>query len=149
MKNLKTVILSLMLAGLTAGMAFADGIGYVDYAKVQENYAFAKEAAKEIDAKSLEMQQYLVDKEKQYKSLDTPIKKKNFEEKTSQEFKSKQEAFLKLKYEKEQAVYNKIRSAANEVMIEQKLDAVVDYRVIFVGGTDITNLVLNKLNGKK
>jgi len=149
MKNLKTVILSLMLAGLTAGMTFADGIGYVDYAKVQENYAFAKEAAKEIDAKSLEMQQYLVDKEKQYKSLDTPIKKKNFEEKTSQEFKSKQEAFLKLKYEKEQAVYNKIRSAANEVMIEQKLDAVVDYRVIFVGGTDITNLVLNKLNGKK
>ena len=35
-------------------------------------------------------------KEKQYKSLDTPIKKKNFEEKTTNEFKIKQDAFLKL-----------------------------------------------------
>ena len=149
MKNLKLMILGLFVIGLASSASFADGIGYVDYAKIQDNYEFAKEAAKEIDAKSLEIQQYLVDKEKQYKSLDTPIKKKNFEERTTQEFKNKQEAFLNFKYEKEQAVYNKIRAAANQVMIEQKLDAVVDYRVIFVGGTDITNLVLNKLNGKK
>ena len=76
-------------------------------------------------------------------------KKKNFEERTTKEFKAKQDAFLKLKYEKEEAVYNKIKNAANEVLVELKLDAIVDYRVIFVGGTDITNVVLNKLNGKK
>ncbi len=149
MKNLRTLILGLLVAGLSANMVFASGVGYIDYTKVQENYAFAKNAAKEIDSKGLELQQYLVDKEKQYKSLDTPLKKKNFEEKTTQEFKAKQDAFLKLKLEKEEAVYNKIKAAANEVLIEQKLDAIVDYRVIFVGGTDITNLVLNKLNGKK
>lgn len=149
MNIFKNFILSLFVSVLSFNVCMAQGIGYIDYTKVQENYSFAKEAAKEIDAKSLELQQYLVDKEKQYKSLDTPLKKKNFEEKTTQEFKAKQEAFFKLKKDKEDAVFNKIRSAANEVLIEQKLDAVVDYRVIFVGGTDITNLVINKLNGKK
>ena len=148
MKNLKLMILSLFVFVASVNVSFAAGTGYMDYVKVQENYAFAKEAAKEIDAKSLELQQFLVDKEKQYKALDTPLKKKNFEEKTTQEFKSKQDAFLKLKLEKEQAVYNKIKAAANQVLVEQKLDTIVDYRVIFVGGTDVTNLVLNKLNGK-
>ncbi|MBQ9688824.1 OmpH family outer membrane protein [bacterium] len=149
MKNFKKLIAALLLVGVSANVSLAQGVGYIDYAKIQENYTVAKNAAKELDAKSLELQQYLVDKEKQYKSLDTPLKKKNFEEKTSREFKAKQDAFLKLKYQKEEQVYEKIKAAANEVLVEQKLDAVVDYRVIFVGGTDVTNLVLNKLNGKK
>jgi Skp family chaperone for outer membrane proteins len=150
MKKIKLFALSLLFIGfIGAGTASAQGVGYIDYAKVQDEYGYAKEAAKQVDAKSLELQQYLVDKEKQYKNLDTPLKKKNFEDKTSQEFKAKQEAFLKLKYDKEEEVYNKIRSAASEVLVEQQLDAIVDFRVIFVGGTDITNLVLNKLNGKK
>lgn len=149
MKNFKLLLLGLLFLGFGSNMAFAGGVGYIDYSKIQENYTFAKEAAKEVDAKSLELQQYLVDKEKQYKNLDTPLKKKNFEEKTAKDFQAKQDAFLKFKYEKEEAVYNKIKSAANEVLVEQKFDAIVDYRVIFVGGTDITNLVLNKLNGKK
>ena len=149
MKNFKLLLLGLLFLGLSSNISFADGVGYIDYSKIQDEYTFAKDAAKQVDAKSLELQQYLVDKEKQYKNLDTPLKKKNFEEKTAQEFKAKQDAFLKFKYEQEEAVYNKIKKAANEVLVEQKLDAIIDYRVIFVGGTDITNLVLNKLNGKK
>lgn len=149
MKNFKLLLLGLLFLGLSSNISFAGGVGYIDYAKIQEEYTFAKEAAKEVDAKSLELQQYLVDKEKQYKNLDTPLKKKNFEEKTSKDFKVKQDAFLKFKYDKEEAVYNRIKAAANQVLIEQKFDAIVDYRVIFVGGTDVTNLVLNKLNGKK
>ena len=40
-----------------------------------------QKATKEVDAKGLEMQQYLVDKGKEYKSLDTPLKKQSFEKK--------------------------------------------------------------------
>lgn len=149
MKNMKNLILGLFVFVLSANISFAGGVGYIDYLKVQENYSFAKEAAKEIDAKSLELQQYLFDKEKQYKNLDTPLKRKNFEEKTKQEFMAKQDAFTKLRSSKEEVVFNKIREAANQVLVEQQLDAVVDNRVIFVGGIDITNLVINKLNGKK
>ena len=74
--------------------------------------------------------------------------KKNFEEKTAKEFKTKQDAYMALKAQKEEAVYGKIQDAAKQVLIEQKLDAIVDFRIIFVGGVDVTDLVIKKLGGK-
>ena len=150
MNKIKFTVLTLVVIALASlnNVAQASGIGFINYKQVQENYSFAKDAIKEVDAKALELQQYLVDKEKEYKTLDTPVKKKNFEEKTAKDFKVKQESYLKLKSEKEEAVYNKIQEAAKQVLIEQKLDAIIDFRVIFVGGMDITNLVVQKLNGK-
>ncbi len=151
MKKFKLAAL-LMTAGLFLSLgsqANAAGIGYIDYQKVQENFPFAQQAIKEIDAKALEMQQYMVDKEKQYKSLDTPLKKQNFEEQTAREFKLKEEAYMRLKSQKEEQVYNKIQAATKQVLVEQKLDAVVDYRVIFVGGVDISDIVIQKLKSGK
>ena len=145
---MKKITLSALLvcAGLIFGLqANAAGVGYIDYTKVQENFSFAQQAIKEIDAKALDMQQFMVDKEKQYKNLDTPLKKQNFEEQTAREYKLKEDAFMRLKAQKEEQVYNKIQAAAKQVLVEQKLDAIVDYRVIFVGGLDITDLVIQKL----
>ncbi|MBO6088438.1 OmpH family outer membrane protein [bacterium] len=137
-----TVLSSLLFFGIEANAA---GVGYIDYGKVMENYSFAQQAIKEIDNKSLEMQQFMVDKEKQYKNLDTPLKKQNFEEQTAREYKLKEDSLLRLKAQKEEMVYNKIQAAAKQVLVEQKLDAIVDYRVIFVGGVDISDLVIQKL----
>ena len=95
-----TALMGLGLFVSTAGQAFAE-IGFIDYQKVLDNYPAAQQAIKEIDAKSLELQQYMVDKEKQYKSLDTPLKKQNFETQTAAEFNAKQEALYKLKTSKE------------------------------------------------
>lgn len=150
MYKIKLTVLTVLTFALVSinAAAFASGIGFINYKKIQDNYPAASAAAKEVDAKGLELQQYLVDKEKEYKALDTPLKKKNFEEKTAKEFQAKQEAYAKLKAEKEQTIYNKIQDAAKQVLVDQKLDAVVDYRVIFVGGIDITDLILDKLNGK-
>jgi len=148
LKNL-TLIIAIGFCLATGTKAFAEGIGFVDYKKVQDNFAFAQAAAKEVDNKGLELQQFLVDKEKQYKSLDTPLKKQNFEEKTKKEFEAKQSAYITFKLKKEEEVYNKIQAAAKQVMIEQKLDAIFDYRVIFVGGLDVTDLVISKLKTAK
>ena len=144
--KLGLVLLSFMVV---TGVANAAGVGYIDYAKVIDNYEFAKKATKEVDAKGLEMQQYLVDKEKEYKALDTPLKKQTFEQKTAQEFKAKEQAYMALKTKREQEVYTKIREAAKAVMVEHKLDAVMDQRGVFVGGVDITDMVINKLKGAK
>lgn len=148
--GLKFLALAVAMMVLTSAhnAAQASGIGFINYKKVQENYSLAKEAIKEVDSKGLELQQYLVDKEKEFKTLDTPVKKKNFEEKTSKEFKVKEEAYLKLKTQKEEEVYCKIQDAAKKVLVDQQLDAVVDFRIIFVGGIDITDLVIQKLNGQ-
>ena len=148
MKNFKLVILLFAFFAFV-GAVNASGIGYIDYLKVIDNYDYAKKATKEVDAKGLEMQQYLVDKEKEYKSLDTPLKKQTFEQKTAQEFKAKEQAYIALKNKREQEVYTKIREAAKAVMVEQKLDAIMDQRGVFVGGLDITDMVINKLKGLK
>ncbi len=90
----------------------------------------------------------MVDKEKQYKSLDTPLKKQNFETQTVTEFNAKQEALFKLKNTKETQILNQVQAAAKAVMVSQKLDAIVSDQVIFVGGVDITDLVIQKLKGQ-
>ena len=144
MKNLKLGLVILAFLTMT-GIANAGGVGYIDYVKVIDNYDYAKKVTKEVDAKGLEMQQYLVDKEKEYKSLDTPLKKQSFEQRTAQEFKAKEEAYIALKYKREQEVYTKIREAAKAVMVEHKLDAVMNHAGVFVGGIDITDMVINKL----
>ena len=151
MKNLRNLALTLTLVLLMSvnAKAMAEGVGFIDYKKVQENYYYAQAAAKEIDAKALELQQFIVDKEKQFKALDTPLKKQNFEEKTKKEFEAKQSAYITFKLKKEEDVYNKIQASAKQVLVDQKLDAIFDYRVIFVGGLDVTDLVISKLKGNK
>ena len=144
MKNLKSAVLTLGVI-LIGSQAFASGVGYINYQKVQNDYPLAQSAIKEIDNKGLELQQFMVDKEKQYKALSTPVQKQNFEEATARELKTKEDALIKLRAEKEELIYNKIQAAAKQVLIEQKLDAIVDYRVIFVGGVDISDLVIQKL----
>ncbi len=148
MKNLKLGLITLSML-ITTGLSFAGGVGYIDYAKVIDNYDYAKQVTKEVDAKGLEMQQFLVDKEKEYKALDTPLKKQTFEEKVAQEFKTKEAAYVALKNKREQEVFTKIKDAAKAVMVEQKLDAVMDVRGVFVGGVDITDSVISKLKGVK
>ena len=148
MKKMKLGLLLLAFIAMT-GIANAGGVGYIDYLKVIDNYDYAKKVTKEVDAKGLEMQQYLVDKEKEYKALDTPLKRQTFEQKTAQEFKAKEQAYVTLKQKREQEVYTKIREAAKAVMVEQKLDAIMDQRGVFVGGLDITDMVINKLKGAK
>ena len=148
MNNLKAGLVAFSLLIMTSA-AYAGGVGYIDYVKVIDNYSFAQQATKEVDAKGLEMQQYLVDKEKEYKSLDTPLKKQTFEQRTAQEFKAKEEAYMNLKTKREQEVYNKIREAAKAVMVEQKLDAIMEQRGDIVGGVDITDSVISKLRSAR
>ena len=143
MKKLKLGLTALAIVAFTSVANAA--VGYIDYARVLDNYDYAKQVTKEIDAKGLEMQQYLVDKEKEFKSLDTPLKKQAFEDRVSQEFKQKESAYVSLKEKREQEVYNKIREAARAVMVEQKLDAIMDIRGVFVGGIDISDNVISKL----
>lgn len=138
----------LIAAGLVFGLKTdAAGLGYIDYQKVSDAYPVAQQAIKEVDSKTLEIQQFMVDKEKQYKSLDTPLKKQNFEAQTATEFNAKQEALIKLRASKEAQILSQVQTAAKAVMVAQKLDAVLSDQVIFVGGVDITDLIIQKLKG--
>ena len=146
--------LQLMAILMAAGLALSFGnsanaeVGFINYQKVLDNYPAAQQAVKDLDAKGLELQQYMLEKEKQYKSLDTPLKKQNFETQTATEFNTKQDALMKLRNDKENPIMTQIQSAAKAIMVSQRLDAVLSDQVVFVGGVDITDLVIQKLKGQ-
>ena len=152
MKKLKTLLIAaaaLLTINAFDVQAQTQTIGYVNYKNVESNYEFAKSAYKEIDTKYLELQQFLMDKEKQYKNIDSPINKKNFEEQVQKDFKAKSEEFDKLKLKRAQEVENNILQATKAVADDKKIDVVLDYRVIFTGGTDLSQDVINYLNSGK
>lgn len=149
MKKLKLMAL-LAAAGLTLSIQSAANaeVGYLNYQKILESYPAAQQAVKEIDAKGLELQQYMLEKEKQYKNLDTPLKKQNFETQTAAELKTKQDALMKLRMDKETQILNQVQTAAKAVMVSHKLDAILSDQVIFVGGVDVTDVIIQKLKGQ-
>lgn len=143
--KLKKILATVLMLGFTAP-AFCDTVGMVNYRQVLENYSKAKAANSEIDDKASELQRYLLDKEKEFKKIESPIQKKNFEEATAKNFAAKQEAYAKFKEKKEQEIDTAIESAIKAVAIENKINTVVDYRIIYFGGVDITDKVVKKLN---
>ncbi len=151
MKKIQALLVAVAALCVMGGASSADAqtIGYVNYKTVETNYEFAKQAYKEIDTKYLELQQYLMDKEKQYKNIDSPITKKNFEEQVQKDFKLKNDEFDKLKMKRAQEVENNILQATKAVAADKKIDVVLDYRVIFTGGIDISQDVINYLNSGK
>ncbi len=152
MKKLNAILIALAafsIMNLTSTKANAETIGYVNYKTVEASYNYAKQAYKDIDTKYLELQQYLMDKEKQYKNIESPINKKNFEESVQKDFKAKNDEFTKLKLQKAEEVENNILEATKVVAADKKIDVVLDYRVIFTGGTDLSQDVINYLNSPK
>ena len=149
MHKLKKMFILLTSVLFLGNTVMASGVGSINYQKVQDNYPYAQKVIKEVEAKALALQQYITDKEKEFKSIDTPLKKKAFEDKITVEFKDKENAFINYKLKKEEEIYKKIQEAAKAVMVEQNLDAVIDYRVMFTGGVDISDLVIEKLKGGK
>lgn len=149
MKKLQLMAL-LAAAGLTLSIQSAANaeVGYLNYQKILESYPAAQQAVKKIDAKGLELQQYMLEKEKQYKNLDTPLKKQNFESQTAAELKTKQDALMKLRVDKETQILNQVQTAAKAVMVSHKLDAILSDQVIFVGGVDVTDVIIQKLKGQ-
>ena len=139
-----------MIVMLTASLsANADTIGYADFQKVIEEYSFAKNAYKDIDNKLLELQQYAIDKDKQYKTIESPLQKKTFEEQIQKEFKTREDKIYNLKVSKETEIKNNVLNASKAVAAAKKLDVILDYGVVYAGGVDVTNDIIQYLNAPK
>jgi len=127
----------------------AETIGCADFKKIESEYVYAQKVYKDLDDKVLGLQQYLINKDKEYKSIDSPLSRKNFEQKVEKEYKAKEEALMKLKTQKQEEIFNNIQSASKIVSAQKKIDVVFDYRVILSGGVDITQDIINYLNANK
>ena len=141
-----TALLIIFAASLSANAAT---IGYADFQKVISQYTYARNAYKDIDNKLLELQQYVIDKDKQFKAIESPIQKKTFEEQIQKEFKAKEDRIYNLKTQKEKTIRDNVLAASKAVATAKKLDVILDYGVVYAGGVDVTNDIIQYLNTQK
>ena len=125
---------------------FAGGVGYINYEKVAENYLYAKNSMREIENKSKEIEQYLLNKEKEFEKIESPVQRQKFEETVRAELKTKELAFNDFRNKREDEIYNRIHAVTEKIRLEKGLDAILDARGVFSGGVDITDILIQKLN---
>ena len=133
-------------ANLTAN---ATTIGYADFQEVLSEYSFARNTYKDLDNKLLELQQYVIDKDKQFKTIESPIQRKTFEDQIQKEFKVKEDRIYDLKDQKEKIIRDNVLAASKAVAAAKKLDVILDYGVVYAGGVDVTNDIIQYLNTQK
>lgn len=149
MFKFKFILTALLIMFATNLSSNAATIGYADFQKVIADYTYARNAYKDIDNKLLELQQYVIDKDKQFKAIESPIQKKTFEEQIQKEFKAKEERIYNLKTQKEKTIRDNVLAASKAVATAKKLDVVLDYGVVYAGGVDVTNDIIQYLNTQK
>lgn len=143
---MKNKILALLLALTMVSPVFAYTVGSVNYREILQNYSRAKAIQSEIEDRENSMQRFLLDKEKEFKKIQSPVQKKSFEEQTAKAFAQQQAAYQSFKNKKEKEIDDAIVDAIKSVAIENKIDTVMDARVMFFGAVDITQKVITKLN---
>lgn len=149
MFKFRFILSALLIMVATNLSANAATIGYADFQKVISDYSYARNAYKDIDNKLLELQQYVIDKDKQFKAIESPIQKKTFEEQIQKEFKAKEDRIYNLKTQKEKTIRDNVLAASKAVAAAKKLDVILDYGVVYAGGVDVTNDIIQYLNTQK
>jgi len=149
MSKIKLLITALIIMLGVNLSAHAGTIGYADFQKVITEYSFARTTYKDIDNKLLELQQYAIDKDKQFKAIDSPLQKKTFEEQVQKEFQLKEDRIYALKEQKEKIIKDNILAASKAVAASKKLDVILDYGVVYAGGVDVTSDIIQYLNAQK
>ena len=126
--------------------SYAGGVGYINYDKILNEYQFAKTSMREIQTKANEIEKYLEAKEEEFSKLDSPVQKKKLEATVRNEMKTKEAAFNDFRSKREELVYTKIHAVSEKIRMEKGLDAILDQKCVFSGGTDITDELIKKLN---
>ena len=150
MKNKIAVLLSVfLLCGLFSPL-WADNVGYIDMDRLLQNFKEAKKIQEELQKKRDEYQKTF--EEKQKKIEEAKNNKKSDKEvqemiaKMEEELKPQQEMVLKNEMEVQRNLLNKIVTLAKKVKKEYGIDVILDKRVVYDGGFDLTDFILDKLN---
>lgn len=149
MNNLKKLFISLVLVAVTLFVSLganADTIGIVDLDKILSSYNKAQTVQADLQVKEAELQKFIADAQKQLKSASTPVEKKNLEDKLTEEFKKKGEAFKDEQAKQWKMIEDNVYSTIQSVAKSKKIDVVINQNAVLVGGADITDEVITSLN---
>lgn len=151
MRFLKTLLVafalcSVILASGTHALAQQSSIGTVDLNKVIASYKKAQDVEADLKVKEAEIQKFIAEAQKQLKDATTPVERNNLEQQLSQEFKTKQEAYRKTQIAQSQEILDEVLAAITQISSSKGLSPVLTKNTVLVGGVDITEDVISKLN---
>lgn len=154
MKRLLTLVLSLLFVAITGFRMTAhaaDTIGTIDYDKLVRSYNKAQTFNDDMKSKEADLEKMRADYVKQIREAKTkqpnnPVAvdqlQKSLEDKLEakvNEYRSQQDAQAK-------ALEDEMNSVIENVAHSKNLSVILAKQTVFVGGTDITNDVLSRLN---
>ena len=146
---MKKILIALVILVFSSPLVFADTIGYLDMEKVIMNYKEAKKKQGELQVKR---EEFKAEVEKKQEELEkAKAENKNEEEieeikmKIEEELRPRQEEILRAEMEAQRGLITKIMDTAEQVSKEYGIDVVLDKRVVYTGGFDLTDFVLEKL----
>ena len=145
-KNLMVVV-GVLLLSVTS---YADVIGFIDMDKVLFNYKEAKSIQEEIIKSREDYQKKFVEgeekilKAKEKNSSEDEIKK--LVEELENNLRPQQEAIIRKETEMQRQLLEKVVDSSESVAKNYGIDVILDKRVVLVGGFDLTDYVIRKLN---
>lgn len=144
------IIAIALWSSLSASAFAADTIGYIDIDKILMTYKEAKKLQDKFEKDRLEYQKLI---EKNQKRIDTAREKKKSEQEIQKilteidtELRPKQEELLRKEGEAQRSLLAQIMTASRVIAKENGVSVVLDKRVIYHGGFDLTDFVIDKLN---
>jgi len=153
MKRLFTLILSTLLiavGGMRAAHA-ADTIGTVDYDKLVRSYNKAQLFSDDMKTKEADLEKTRAEFVKQIREAKTkqpnnPVAVDQLQKSLEDKLNTKVNEYRSLQESQAKALEDEMNNAIESAAKSKNLSVILAKQTVFVGGTDITNDVLSRLN---
>ncbi|HEY9687132.1 MAG TPA: OmpH family outer membrane protein [Coleofasciculaceae cyanobacterium] len=154
MKRLITLVLSLMVVSITSVKAFAaDTIGTVDYDKLIRSYTKAQLFNDDMKSKEAELEKMKAEfvkqiRETKSKQPNNPVAVDQLQKSLEEKLQTKLNEYRSFQESQAKTLETEMSNAIEGVAKGRNLSVILAKQTVFVGGTDITNDVLSRLNVK-
>jgi len=145
----KLLFLAITSLLLTASPAMADSIGYIDMEKVFFSFKDSRKIQEELQEKRKVYQEKVEKRQEKLVKLreegnEDELKKEL--EKMEEELKPERDALIRFEGEKRRELQERVVRATKKVAKAYGIDVVVDKQVLIIGGFDLTDFVIERMN---
>lgn len=153
MRRILTIVLSVLVIGLGSLRAAqaADTIGTIDYEKLIRSYNKAQMFNDDMKAKEADLEKMQAEFVKQIREAKTkqpnnPVAVDQLQKSLEEKLAAKVNEYRDTQAAKAKSLETAMTTTIEEVARGKNLSVIIAKQSVFVGGTDITNEVLSKLN---
>ncbi len=153
MRRILTIVLSVLVIGLGSLRAAqaADTIGTIDYEKLIRSYNKAQMFNDDMKAKEADLEKMQAEFVKQIREAKTkqpnnPVAVDQLQKSLEDKLAAKVNEYRDTQAAKAKSLETAMTTTIEEVARSKNLSVIIAKQSVFVGGTDITNEVLSKLN---